>query len=363
MPKRYGKAELPQISLLDARAKKKRERGEEENESWPFLEESLSLIEEKLNKKEQVLVFLNRLGFASYLQCRSCGYQFFCPHCSIPLKVFKKRGHLNCHTCDYRGRIPDECPECGNLKLNQMGFGTEKLEEVLKQKFSKARIGRFDRDDLTTFIQVKKRLEEFRRGEIDLLVGTQMLAKGHNFENVNLVVVLGIDNQLNFPDYRSAEKVYQILTQISGRAGRYASESKVVVQTLNPENKIFQFVKNHSFDDYYWDEIKIRNLCRCPPYHHLVMLYFISRQKKRAMDAAKQAVSLHYSLKKKFLETDCLGPRPAFIEKRVNKYAWVVMLRSKKRTNLHSYLKGFKSCLKIHSSVSLKVDIDPYSIN
>ncbi len=357
MPKRFGEGKLPEISLIDARG----EIGDEE--CWPFQSRGLKLIEERLSEGEQVLVFVNRLGFANYLQCRACGHQFYCPNCSVPLKVFRKRSQLNCYTCDYKGPLADECPKCSNLKLQQRGFGTERLEIVLKKVFPEARIERFDRDDISTFSQAEKRLEKFHRGDIDILIGTQMLAKGHNFERVNLVVVLGIDGQLNFPDFRSSEKVYQLLTQISGRAGRYTHRGKVVVQTLNPDNRLFQFVKNHSFDEYYKNEINIRELCQCPPYGHLVILYFIGKRQDQIIKVSSEVVDHCFNLKKNFPKTEALGPRPALIEKRANKFTWVVMLRSQDRSDLHNLLKTLRSSIILPHTVAMKVDIDPYHIS
>src|SRR5690606_15600597 len=148
-------------------------------------------------------------GFASYIQCRGCGHQFNCPNCSVTLRYYKKKNHLACHHCEYKEPLPQQCPDCGCMTLSQKGFGTEKIQEVLERIMPDKRIERFDRDEIKNFKQLEERLDDFHAGNIDVMVGTQMLSKGHNFERVKLVLIMGIDGQLNFPDFRSNERVYQ----------------------------------------------------------------------------------------------------------------------------------------------------------
>jgi primosomal protein N' (replication factor Y) (superfamily II helicase) len=199
---------------------------------------------------------------------------------------------------------------------------------------------------------------------VDIMVGTQMLSKGHNFERVKLVLILGIDSQLNFPDFRSSERVYQTLTQVAGRAGRYSQDGKVLIQTLNPDNRVFQIVKAHEFDGFYEDEIKMRELCDCPPFKRLAMIHFTSRFQDKLISHVsdqvgpmfRQLISTH------FPEVILLGPRPASIEKKLNQFTWSILLKSSETSQLHNLLKTFENNYKSLSSVSYKIDIDPYTM-
>jgi primosomal protein N' (replication factor Y) len=361
LTKRPHELKMPTIRLVDSRKPKS---GGYEDQNWPFTEESLNEIRERVNNNEQVLVFVNRLGFASYVQCRSCGRDFHCLNCSSSLKYFKKTQTLNCQFCDYKIPYPESCPDCGNLKLLQKGFGTEKLAEVLVRNFSEKKIERFDRDAVKTFNDLKAMLERFESREIDILVGTQMLSKGHNFKGVNLVVLLGVDSQLNFPDFRSNEKVYQLITQTAGRPGRSEKQGLVLIQSLVPENKIFQFIENYQQDQFYAEELEVRDILNYPPYSRLVAIYFTSRFYERAStEATKAAGLLNAMIKKHFSEVDLLGPRPAIIEKKANNFSWTLLLRSKNINQLHSLLDNFNGNFKLPSGVSIKVDVDPQTLS
>jgi primosomal protein N' (replication factor Y) (superfamily II helicase) len=359
MRERAGDAFLPEIELIDARDKSGKE-----DDIWPLVPRSIEAIKSALARNEQVLVFVNRLGFANYLQCRACGAQFNCPNCSITLRYYKKKNHLACHHCEYKEPMPNQCKSCGCLTLSHKGFGTEKIQEVLNRIMPEKRIERFDRDEIKTFKHLEERLKAFHSGEIDLMVGTQMLSKGHNFEKVKLVLILGIDGQLNFPDFRSSERVYQTLTQVAGRAGRYSKDGKVLIQTLNPDHSIFKIVKTHDFEGFYTDELKIRSLCDCPPFKRLAMIHFSSRFQDRLIPHVTEhaGVLLRGLIRQHFSEVTILGPRPAHIEKKSNQFTWSILLKSKDLAQLHNLLKTFEINYKIQSSISFKIDIDPYSL-
>ncbi|MFP5385046.1 MAG: primosomal protein N' [Bacteriovoracia bacterium] len=359
MKERAGDAFLPEIKLIDARSKQN-----QDEDTWPLVKESVDAIAGAFSRKEQVLVFVNRLGFASYLQCRSCGQQFNCPNCSIALRYYKRKNQLACHHCEYKEPLPGQCSACGCLTLSQKGFGTEKVQEVLNRIFPDKKIERFDRDEIKNFKQLEERLSSFHSGEIDLMVGTQMLSKGHNFEKVKLVLILGIDSQLNFPDFRSSERVYQTLTQVAGRAGRYSQDGKVLIQTLNPDNSLFQIVKNHDFHQFYQDELKIRELCECPPFKRLAMIHFSSRFQDKLIGHVTEhvGVMLRGMISQHFPDVTILGPRPAHIEKKSNQFTWSILLKSKDLSQLHNLLKSFEMNYKSLSSVSYKIDIDPYTL-
>jgi len=356
---RAGDAFLPQVELIDAR-----EKVPKELEIWPLVPRSVEAIGEALSRNEQVLVFVNRLGFANYMQCRACGHQFNCPNCSVSLRFYRRKNILSCNHCEYKEPLPNQCPECSCMTLSHKGFGTEKLQDVLVKLYPNKIIERFDREEIKTFSQLEGRLNDFHQGKIDIMVGTQMLSKGHNFEKVKLVLILGIDSQLNFPDFRSSERVYQTLTQVAGRAGRYSKDGKVLIQTLNPENKLFDIVKNHDFDLFYKEEIKIRELCDCPPFKRLVMIHFSSRFQDKLIEHVSDRVGpmIRSLIQSNFSQVAILGPRPAHIEKKSNQFTWSILLKSNDLNQLHNLLKTFEINYKSLSSVSYKIDIDPYTM-
>lgn len=355
---RAQEARLPTIELVDMRGRGK---VESERKLWPMSSESLFKIKKALERKEQVLIFINRLGYASYLQCNSCGHQFACPNCSTNLKLYKKKNLITCQTCDYKEPIPEMCPECMNIQLTPKGFGTEKVHELLKDYFKEYIIERFDRDEIKSFEKLEETLDLFHDRKIDILVGTQMLSKGHNFENVNLVIILGIDSQLNFPDFRSNERVYQTLTQVSGRAGRFGKSAEVLVQTLAPENKIFTYLKNHSFDDFYLDEIPMRQMCSSPPLKKIILVFFNGKNQAEVIkESSSQAQRMLDMARAHFTKVEILGPRPSMIEKKVNKFTWSLMIRSDDINQLHNLLNTFEKSYTPPHSISLKIDVDPY---
>jgi len=349
---------MPDIELIDAR-------GDEFNEeNWPFTEQSLKEIEKRLSLGEQVLIFVNRLGFATYVQCRSCGHDFNCLNCSSSLKYFKRTQTLECQFCEFKVPYPESCPSCGNLKLLQKGFGTERLHDVLCNKFKKAKIGRFDRDIIKTFTALKETLESFHNRDLDILVGTQMLSKGHDFKGVNLAILMGVDSQLNFPDFRSNEKAFQLVMQTAGRPGRSEMPGKVLIETLSPENKIFELIRNYSYDEFYEEEVTIREALNLPPYGKLAVIYLSSRFQDTLIENVEVAAKLINSIRKKHFDSvEVLGPRPAIIEKRANKFTWTILLKSVEISDLHNLLKTFRENIKTHHSISIKYDIDPQSLS
>ncbi|MBC99659.1 MAG: primosomal protein N' [Halobacteriovoraceae bacterium] len=360
MAQRPKNISMPEVEIIDGRDRNSRV----SEDIWPFTDKGLQRIKEKVAEGEQVLVFVNRLGFASFVQCRSCGEGFDCPNCSVSLKYFKRSESLNCPFCEYKVPLPDSCPSCGNMKLLQKGFGTEKLQDVLQREIPEKKIDRFDRDNIKNFEELKSVLKSFKEGSIDILVGTQMLSKGHNFENVNLVVVLGIDSQLNFPDFRSNEKVFQLLTQVAGRPGRTHKQGQVLVETLSPENKIFERVKNYEWKEFYEEELEVRGILAYPPFTRMCALYFSSRFRERASEAAIWSKNFfEYVKNKKYGDLEILGPRPLSIEKRANKFTWNLLLKTSDINSLHGAVEAFQAHSKFHQSVSVKVDIDPQQLS
>ncbi|HLE09688.1 MAG: primosomal protein N' [Bdellovibrionales bacterium RIFOXYD12_FULL_39_22] len=357
---RVSGAALPQISIIDSKTNKT---NEFDSTIWPFNKNSIDKISSALEKNEQVLVFMNSLGYATFFQCRSCGHQFSCPNCSVNLKFFREKNHLSCQFCDYKEPPPQVCPHCQNMNILQKGFGTEKLQAVLQTFFPQKVVSRFDRDEITTMKKLTTILNRFHHGEVDILVGTQMLSKGHNFRRVNLVVILGIDSQLNFPDFRSNERVFQLLTQVSGRAGRYGTEGEVLVQSLAPDNRIFSHVQRASFDDFFKDELKVRELCKCAPFFRMAAIYLSAPSKANIQTQSTLLINFLKTLQTRhFRSVEILGPRPAFIEKKINKFTWTTLLRSQNFSELHGMLSTLKNNIALLKIVSIKIDVDPYNV-
>lgn len=360
LKERVGDGQFPNLIIRDTR-----DRFSEIDEAWPFLDETLKDIQNKLDKKEQVLIFINKLGYSSYIQCRNCGHQFINEKCGCrnSLRYFKKKNCLSCSYCDFIMPMPDKCPECAGISLLNKGFGTEKVEQVLKAIFPMVNIERFDRDEIQTTKDLKKKLDRFHNHKIDILVGTQMLAKGHNFKKVNLVVILGIDSMLNYADFRSSEKTYQLVEQVTGRAGRYSDDSQVIIQTMTPEHPVFKFVEKHSFDEFYSEELNLRKLCYCPPYTKMAMIYFSSRFREKVIKEIQMATnSLNVIILRQFTSVRLLGPAPMGIEKKANQFTWAFMLKSDNLNELHQVIRTFDLNYQKVSNVSYKIDMDPMQI-
>lgn len=348
---------LPEVVLLDERTK------EFDEHIWPFHSKTITQIEEVLRKGEQALVFNNRLGFANYLQCRACGHTFTDPNTDTNLRLFKNKGRLVSMHSDYWIPIPQACPECGNMSLLQKGYGTEKITEILEQQFPDFKIGRFDRDEIKNFDQLSQTLDDFHQHKIDVLVGTQMLSKGHNFRKVNNVFILGSDSQLNFPDFRSQENVFQMLMQVCGRAGRYSQHGKVYIQTLNADSDLYQFVKTHDLEGFYQNEISYRQALGYPPFSHLAALYVSHRFKDKLSASCEQLTQVLEGINaKNALDVEIWGPTPLVVEKRAGQFTWCYQLRSNQRGPLHQLLNGLEHFYQKPSGVTLKIDVDPYHV-
>lgn len=354
---RVGGGHFPKLRLLDAKNK-----FSENDNRYPLLQETLIAIEKRIKAKEQVLVFINKLGYSHFIQCRSCGHQFKNEKCGCDnnLRYFKAKKTLSCAHCDFKMPLPELCPDCGSMSLLNKGFGTEKIESVLKEEFPEFRIDRFDREEITNLKQLNEKLDQFNNHEIDILVGTQMLAKGHNFEKVNLVVMLGMDNMLNYADFRSSEKMYQLTKQVAGRAGRFSADSEVIIQTMNPNHTIFEFIQSPKLEAFYQDELSLREICFCPPYTKMAMIYFNSRFREKAIQESGQVASnLRKVIQDNFNEVRLLGPAPNAIEKKANQFTWSLMLKSEDVNQLHQVLSTFEKNYSSPSNVSFKIDVDP----
>jgi primosomal protein N' (replication factor Y) len=280
------------------------------------------------------------------------------------LRYFQGKNEVSCNFCEYKEPAPQFCPLCSNLKIHQKGFGTERLQLVLKEIFKDAIIERFDRDELSTPKKIDQRLTDFNQGKIDILIGTQMISKGHNFKNTNLVLVLGTDAQINFPDFRANEKVYQQLVQVSGRSGRFGQDSEVLIHTFDSQNRVYTYLNNEINEDFFSDELSIREACLLPPYTKLALIYFTSTFKDKVeVNSLNAKMIMEGLISKAFNSVNVFGPRPSIIEKKVNRYTWVLMLKSKDINGLHNLINSFSKNYSPHYSVTVKIDIDPYTID
>lgn len=290
------------------------------------------LVSDRLAKGQQTMLFLNRRGFSGFVSCRSCGFVPKCPHCSVSLSLHRG-GRLLCHYCGYEEPMPDKCPECGSPYISGFHAGTEQAESFLSRQFPKARILRMDADTTRTKGSYEKILSSFANEEADILIGTQMIVKGHDFPNVTLVGILLADQSLNASDYRSAERTFQLLTQAAGRAGRGKYPGDVVIQTYEPEHYSIVHAAHQNYEEFYREEMVYRKLLRYPPAEHLLAIQIISRLEEHASLFAHKTRALLEQLTAEAREKNpdrllFIGPAPAVLEKLRDEYRYVIYVKS-----------------------------------
>lgn len=290
------------------------------------------LVSDRLAKGQQTMLFLNRRGFSGFVSCRSCGFVPKCPHCSVSLSLHRGR-RLLCHYCGYEEPMPDKCPECGSPYISGFHAGTEQAESFLSRQFPKARILRMDADTTRTKGSYEKILSSFANEEADILIGTQMIVKGHDFPNVTLVGILLADQSLNASDYRSAERTFQLLTQAAGRAGRGKYPGDVVIQTYEPEHYSIVHAAHQNYEEFYREEMVYRKLLRYPPAEHLLAIQIISRSEEHASLFAHKTRALLEQLTAAAREKNpdrllFIGPAPAVLEKLRDEYRYVIYVKS-----------------------------------
>ena len=293
MKERYKGLQLPQITMIDLQRQYHRK-----EMYGHFADPLVDRIREELSKGKQVILFQNRRGYAPVLQCTKCGEAPKCPNCDVTMTYHKATNSLVCHYCGHSTRIPSQCPKCGG-EMRTQGFGTERLEEEIQGLFPKARIARMDLDSTRKKDAYQTIIDRFAKHEVDILIGTQMVTKGLHFNDVSLVAVLQADSLLNTPDFRSYEQAFQMLEQVSGRAGRTGSQGEVMIQTFNPKNPVFEHLKAHDYEGLYKQQIAERELFKYPPYQRLIMLTLRHRDLGR-LDAA--ATLLQQRLQQSFGE-------------------------------------------------------------
>lgn len=324
LSKRANNSSLPNVQVVDLKQ-------ELANGNRTMISVKLyKLIQENLKNKKQTILFLNRRGFSTFVMCRDCGYVAKCKNCNISLTYHKKEEKLKCHYCGYEEEIHKICPECGSKKIKYFGTGTQKLELEINKIFPTASTIRMDIDTVTKKNSHEEILEKFNKDKIDILIGTQMIVKGHHFPNVTLVGVVSADGSLNIDDYRASERTFDILVQVAGRAGRENLQGNVIIQTYNPDNYSIQYAKKQNYDEFYNVEIKLRNQLRYPPFCDIIM-FGISGETEEIV--SKTAEKLYRNLKeqieKEQIIANVLKPLPAPIDKIKNRYRWRIIIKAK----------------------------------
>lgn len=348
-------ATLPQVQVVDLKA----EYASHNTSSFSRLLQEK--IEDRLNKNEQMVLMLNRRGYSSFVMCRDCGYVLPCPNCDISLTLHMDTKTMRCHYCGHEEPIPQRCPECGSHKIRYYGTGTQKVEEELQTLFPQARILRMDVDTTRRKGAHERILQKFGAQEADILLGTQMIAKGLDYPNITLVGVLNADTALNLPDFRSGEHTFQLLTQVSGRAGRAKKAGEVIIQTFNPEHHAITLAQQQDYETFYRQEMFLRHQSDYSPYYFTVK---ISCSHQEEQFAAKKMFQIAQVVKKRLsTESIFLGPSPAAIARVKNRYQYQMIIKYKKEPELNALLKEILDASQKDQQQGLYVIIDNEPVN
>lgn len=353
MPNRVGKSSLPTVEIVDMSEEMKKR-------NTIFSSTLKSKILDRLVKKEQIILLLNRRGYSTVISCKSCGYTYKCPYCDIALTFHKSSNNLRCHYCGYTIYKADECPECHEKALTDYGLGTEKLESEIKKVFPSARVIRMDADTTRNKGAHEDIINKFKNHEYDILLGTQMISKGLNFPLVTLVGVINADGTLNIPDFRSGERTFALLSQVAGRAGRSDLKGEVVLQTFNPENFTLKCVKEQDYMKFYNYEMSNRHKLDYPPYYYLTSVKIASKDYDLA---SKEIIKVkNYLFKNLSNETIILGPTTASMFKLNNVYRFQLILKYKNDPKLFSSLKELDELYMLNNKVNIEIDNNPLQL-
>lgn len=350
LTKRANNKNLPQVNLIDLK------HAEFAGDQFDLSTDLVNAIKDRLSKNEQVILMLNRRGFANFMLCRECGYVMKCPNCDLSLTMHKDTHEMRCHYCGYTAPIPEKCPNCQSDKIRFLGTGTQKVQEELEQLMPNAKILRMDVDTTRRKGSYKKILDKFGNHEADILLGTQMIAKGLDFPNVTLVGVVNADTGLWVPDYNAAERTFELLTQVAGRAGRAEKAGEVIIQTYNPEHYAIELAQTQDYERFYAYEMQMRHAGNYPPYYYTVLISIASKKEQNAAREAfkikrKLASSLHSN-------TIILGPTPSAISRLKNQYYYQILVKYKKEDNLNDLLHQIQNSSQEIKKYGLNVYID-----
>jgi primosomal protein N' (replication factor Y) len=368
MPDRVEQRPMPEVEVVDMR-----QRDEQDASPSRILSPRLyDALDRTLTDQMQAILFLNRRGFSPCVICQSCGHVFECSNCDVSLTYHRRQESLRCHHCDYSLRMPESCPECGHPDLSKRGIGTEQLETHLHNLFPDSEIARLDRDT-TTGKQIRKLIRAFREERVDVLAGTQMVTKGHDFPSVVTVGVVSADLSLNFPDFRSAERTFQLLTQVSGRAGRGSDPGRVYIQTYNPDHYAIRAASHHDYEQFADRELSLRKELSYPPHGYLIAVKFESKSNARATQAARDYASAARSFLRKEEELGnsvfLLGPAMAPLSRLKGRSRWQLLLKSRDRSHIRQTavrmlerVGHFDMSNRRHNNVRIIVDVDPVNM-
>jgi len=346
---------MPLVRVLDMRLQK---RGRDEDGVLAPI--TRMAIDSRLQKGEQTILFLNRRGFSSSLLCQACGYVAMCPQCSVTLTYHRQDERLICHICGHSERAPHQCPSCKAAGIRFQGFGTQKVEEAVRRTFKEARVARMDADSMTRKNAYSETLDAFKTGKIDILIGTQMIAKGLDFPNVTLVGIVNADLSLHLPDFRAGERTFQLITQVAGRAGRGTLEGEVLVQSFTPHSPSIQYSRRHDFAGFFEEELEFRRQFDFPPFSRMVVVTIRSESLEKAEFFAG---SLGRRLKEVVPEKSLLGePSPAPLARAKGFYRFQVVMRSHQIRKLTGPLRKVLEDFTLPDEVSLSVDVDAFNL-
>ena len=356
LPERVNGRPLPPVTLVDM-TKEMAQQTTDELSS--VLKDKIA---DRLAKGQQIVLLLNRRGYASYMLCRECGQVIQCPRCDISLTYHKHEHRLKCHYCDYQSPVPDRCPNCHSDYLRTFGLGTQKIEELLNQHFPEARVIRMDMDTTRKKGQHEALLDSFRRHEADILLGTQMIAKGLDFETVTLVGVINADTALNLPDFRAGEKTFQLLTQVAGRTGRGRFEGEVLIQTYNPYHYVMQLAQQHDYESFFYYEMKRRHLGHYPPYFYTTLITISSKYQAKAQAMSHQ---VKQALLASGASIEILGPSQGAIARINERYYFQLLLKYKDGQVIKESLGAIldQSQLEAKQGIYITIDHEPLFFN
>lgn len=349
LPNRINGKSLPHINIVDMNEMISKTKGH-------FSPVLLEAISARLLKNEQIILLLNRRGYSSFVTCKNCGYTFKCPNCDITLTYHKSSRTLRCHYCGYGTKVYDTCPECHEKSINDLGVGTEKVEEELNKLFPESRILRMDFDTTSRKGMHEKMIKAFKNHEYDILLGTQIVSKGLDFDNVTLVGVINADTSLNIPDFRSSETTFSLLAQVAGRAGRSDKEGEVIIQTFNPEHYAIQYTKKHDYLGFYNREMSIRRELKYPPYYYICYVKISGKDNKYIYEESLKITKLFHN---KLINMIILGPSPCTIFKLNNIYRYGIILKYKKDEDLREVLNKVIEHYKDNRNIKIDVNFNP----